>query len=200
MSFEDMLNSTIFIEGGNGKKIGPFRAVLSKNRIVLFRNDVQIYPGDKVYCKRSNGIEETYTVIDPGFYEKDGNIPAAYQMTVKRTEIVGDKQPITITNNINMNGDRNNVYAQSIDNSVNISHRETLQTYIDQLQEQIANLDNKKYDKAEVQELVEAIRENALSDKPSWKIIGTLAKGLPHIDGILSILEKIKSLLGFGVS
>ena len=200
MSFEDMFNSTIFIEGRNGKKIGPFSAVISRNKIVLFRNDVQIYPGDKVYCKRSNGIEETYTVIDPGFYEKDGNIPAAYQMTVKRDGLIEDKKSISITNNIHMNGNRNKVYAQSIDNSVNISHRKTLQTYIDQLQEQIANLDNKKFDKAEVQELIDAIRENALSDKPSWKIISTLAKGLPHIDCILSILEKIKSLLDFGAS
>lgn len=199
MSFDDMVKDTIFIEGRGGKRTGPFKAAVTGGRIVLFRNDVKIFAGDKVYCEKSNGIEEAYTVIDPVFHEKHGDIPAAYQLKVKKDGIIEDKNPISITNNINVNGDRNKVYAQSIDNSINLSHRETLQTYIDQLQEQIANLDNKKYNKDEVQELVDAIRENALSDKPSWKIIGTLAKGLPHIDCILSILEKIKSILDFGV-
>ncbi|MDH3974611.1 MAG: nucleotide-binding protein [Deltaproteobacteria bacterium] len=85
--FKRMTNDTICILKQNGDIVENVKASVQKNKIFIFRSDVLIEIGDHVRRKMSNGSEETFRVIDPGFYEKVGNIDAHYQMDVQNVGI-----------------------------------------------------------------------------------------------------------------
>ena len=74
MSFSDMLNDNVTLLKRNGDRLDGIKASVQSEKIFINRSDVLIETGDLIQRKMSNGGEETYEVIDPGFHEGFGGI------------------------------------------------------------------------------------------------------------------------------
>jgi len=84
MSLSSFMKDTVSLLKKNGEKIDGIKASVQKRKIFIDRSDVLIETGDLIQRKMSNGGEETYEVIHPGFYERHGGIGAHYQMDVRK--------------------------------------------------------------------------------------------------------------------
>jgi predicted nucleotide-binding protein len=91
MPFKDMLNDRVRVMRSSGEEHADIPASVQKNKIFIQQSDILIEAGDFVERKMSNGGIELYEVIDPGFHEGLGSIPAGYQMIVKKSD--GKKEP-----------------------------------------------------------------------------------------------------------
>ncbi len=83
------MKDTVSLIKKNGEKTDGIRANVQKRKIFInlsdfFRPNILIETGDLILRKMSNGGEETYEVIDPGFNESSRNTQAGYQMEVKK--------------------------------------------------------------------------------------------------------------------
>ncbi|WP_372932229.1 TIR domain-containing protein [Shewanella putrefaciens] len=85
MPFNDLLNDRVSVIRANGEQFSDISASVQKNKIFIQRSDILIEAGDIVERKMSNGGMEHYEVLDPGFREGLGSIPAGYQMSVKQS-------------------------------------------------------------------------------------------------------------------
>ena len=86
MPFKDMLNDRVRVMHSSGEEHADISASVQKNKIFIQQSDILIEAGDFIERKMSNGGIELYEIIDPGFHEALGSIPAGYQMVVKKSE------------------------------------------------------------------------------------------------------------------
>ena len=96
MPFKDMLNDRVRVMHSTGEEHNNIPASVQKNKVFIQQSDILIEAGDFIERKMSNGGVELYEVIDPGFHEGLGSIPAGYQMVVKKSD--GKKESQIITN------------------------------------------------------------------------------------------------------
>ena len=187
MSFNDLLTDTVSILKKNGNRKEGISASVQKNKIFIFGSQYLIETGDLIFRKMSNGGEETYEVIDPGFCERVGGIEAHYQMDVKKLGLPeAEKAVKTIT--ININGNNARINQNSIDNSTNIVNvNPDVLAHIDSLRSEINRLNLSLEQKKSAEEIIEAIKNQFESGKPSKSVVQTLLSGLPHISSIASI-------------
>ena len=82
MPFDDLMNDIVKVLKQDGVIISDIKSSVQKDKIFIQRSDILIETGDLIQRSMSNGAEETYKVIDPGFHEKFHGIPAGYQMDV----------------------------------------------------------------------------------------------------------------------
>ncbi len=94
MPFKDLLTDTISLLKNNGERVDNIQSSVQTNKIFIDRSDILIEPGDLIQRNMSNGGEETFQVIDPGFHEEFHRIPAGYQMRVKKLGLPEAKKAI----------------------------------------------------------------------------------------------------------
>jgi hypothetical protein len=100
----------------DGGRFADLPASVQSKKAFINRSDPLIEPGDLLIRKMSNGAEETFRVIDPGFHESFHGIPAGYQMTVEKFGLPEAKKAIqSITYNVT--GKNARINHQSVDNS-----------------------------------------------------------------------------------
>ena len=191
MPFQNLMNDKIDILKKDGTKIAGLKASVQRNRIFMNAGKILIESGDLIQRHMSNGAEETYRVVDPGFYEGLGGIPANYQMTVGKLGVPEAKQALqSITYNISGNNAR--VNQNSIDNSTNIVKVDA------QLDEQIAAL-RKAIDKLQLpdeqrtssHEIIDSVEEQFKSGAPKKSVITALLNALPQIASVAEIVATI---------
>ncbi len=108
MSFNLLLTDTVTLVKKNGDTYSGIKASVQKGKIFIERSDIFIETGDLIQRKMSNGGQETYEVIDPGFHEKFYAIPAGYEMDVKKLGLPEAKEAIqSTTYNVNGSNARN---------------------------------------------------------------------------------------------
>lgn len=69
----------------SGERVPDIPASVQRNKVFVNDASFVIEPGDLLERVASNGLRETYEVIDPGFYENFHGIEAHYQITVRRS-------------------------------------------------------------------------------------------------------------------
>jgi len=117
--FSALMNDTIAVLKQNGQSIEKVKASVQKNKIFIDRSDFIVDSGDLIQRKMSNGAEETYQVIDPGFHESFHGISAHYQMEVRKLGIPeANKAVQSITYNVT--GPNARINQNSVDNSANV--------------------------------------------------------------------------------
>jgi len=195
MPFDDLMTDTVKVLSQSGEIVENVKASVQKNKIFILRSDILIKNRDLVQRTMSNGAEETYEVIDPGFHEKFHDIPAGYQMDVKKLGIPEAKSAVQhITYNIS--GTNNRVNQNSTDNSVNIVNiNPELQEHIEALRNEIKKLNIPEDEAATSYEVIDAVESQLTSEKPSKTVVKTLLASLPHAGSIASIGSFIVSLL-----
>jgi hypothetical protein len=194
MPFSEFMNDTVSLVKKDGTKINGLKASVQRNKIFMNAGKLLIEPEDLIQRIMSNGGEEMYRVIDPGFYEAFHGIPANYQMTVHKLGIPEAKQAIhSVTYNITGNNARIN--QSSIDNSTNIIQIDTAtQKYFDELREEIANNISIE-DRPNALDIVDTIEEQLKSASPKKAVVSALLNSLPAVGNIATIVSTIVSLL-----
>lgn len=195
MSFDDLLTDTVVLLKKNGESIEGIKASVQKQKIFIQRSDVIIESGDLIQRKMSNGAEETYKVIDPGFHERFHGIPAGYQMDVKKLGLPeAEKAVQNITYHIS--GPNARINQNSTDNSINIAYsNQELREHIQALRDEILRLKLAPKEQAEALEIVEAVESQTNKESPSKAVVKTLLSGLPYAGSIASIGSFIVNLL-----
>jgi len=190
------MTDTVNVLKQNGEVISDVNSSVQKDKIFIQRSDILIATGDLIQRAMSNGAEETYKVIDPGFHEKFHSIPAGYQMDVIKLGLPEAKSAVQhITYNIS--GTNNRINQNSTDNSINVvNSNPELQDHIIALRNEIDRLSLPKEEELASYEVIDAVEAQVKSDKPSKAVVKMLLNGLPNAGSIASIGSFIISLLG----
>ncbi|MFS7219946.1 hypothetical protein AB6859_23900 [Rahnella inusitata] len=204
MVFSQMMRDTLTLIKQDGSRQEGIKGSVQKNRIYIHNGDISIEEGDEIIRAMPGGKNEEYIVIEPGFYQGLGSIPAGYQMDVKRKSSFSNSteknQPQSVTNTYNLFGNNSRVNHQSTDNSYNYtgsteSVKEILQL-IEAAREQIKST---AVDKSEVQtanQSLEIIESQIKTSEPSKPIIKTLLNALPDVvkavPAVVSLIESFQ--------
>ena len=195
MTFSDMLNDNVTLLKKNGDRVEGIKASVQSKKIFINRSYILIETGDLIQRKMSNGGEETYEVIDPGFHESFGSIEAHYQVTHRKLGLPEAKAAVqSITYHIS--GPNARVNNHSTDNSVNtVNINPDVAEHISMLRHEVKRLlpDNEQQSALEV---VDAIEGQFESSSPSKVVVKTLLGALPSAGGIASIGSFLLSALG----
>ena len=81
MVFDRLFTDTVTLIKQDGTTAEGIKAIVQSKKIFIHGHVLLIESGDFVQRKMSNGGEETYEVIDPGFHEKLHTIPAGIKWT-----------------------------------------------------------------------------------------------------------------------
>ena len=181
-----------------GETIDEIGASVQKNKIFVTRNDILIETGDLLQRRMSNGGEETYEVIDPGFYEGFGSIAANYQITVKKLGLPEAKEAVqNITYNISGNNAR--VNHGSVDNSVNVvAIQNDLTEQLSALRAAVEKLNVPDLEKQDAHDVVDAVEAQVATGNPKRGVIKALLDALPHVTSITTIVSTILEMIKSG--
>jgi hypothetical protein len=195
MSLPGLMNDTVALLKKDGTKVTDLKASVQRNKICISAGKLLIEPEDLIQRTMSNGGEETYRVIDPGFYEAFHGIPANYQMVVQKLGIPEARQAVqSITYNITGNNAR--VNQNSVDNSTNVVQIDSavLQN-LEALRAEIARLQISEAERTAAVEVIDTVEEQFKSGQPKKSVVSALLSALPHVANVSSIVSCIVSLL-----
>ena len=196
MPFSNLLKDNVSLLKKNGDVLDGIKANVQAKKIFINRSDILIETGDLIQRKMSNGGEETYEVIDPGFHEGIGGIKAYYQITHRKLGLPEAKQAVkTITYNIS--GTNARINNNSIDNSTNVVNiNSDVAEHLSMLRQEIQQIVDSSEVRKDALEIVDAIESQFDSASPSKAVVNTLIKSLPNIGSIAAIGSFLLSCLG----
>ena len=199
MPFADMMNDSVELLKPDGTKKTGLKASVQKKKVFMSARGVVVEPQDLIIRKMSNGAEETYRVIDPGFHEDFHGIQAHYQMEVHKLGLPEAKSAIqSITYNITGNNAR--VNQDSTDNSTNVVQIDARATqYIEALRREINDSNLSVSEKADAHEVIDEVDIAFRSGKPKRSVVSALLRALPHVANVASIVSAIAGLASGGV-
>ncbi|HJV88286.1 MAG TPA: hypothetical protein VJ698_22645 [Noviherbaspirillum sp.] len=198
MPFADLMNDTIDLLKCDGTKKTGLKASVQRSKVFMDANDILVEPQDLIIRRMSNGAEETYRVIDPGFHEAFHGIKAHYQMEVHKLGLPEARSAVqSITYNITGNNARIN--QNSIDNSTNTIQIDARAIqYVEALRKEIDQSSLSSPEKAEAHEIIDEVDSAFRSGNPKKSVVTVLLRALPHVSNIASITSAIASLIGGG--
>lgn len=178
----------------DGTKKEGLKASVQTTQLFLDSGDFLVETGDFFIRHMSNGGQETYEVLDPGFHEAFHGIKPHYQMMVRKLGIPeASRAAQSITFNINGNNAR--VNQNSIDNSSNTGNVDARAvTYINELKSAISAAPISESEKISAIEAAEGIQEQFESGKPKKSIVTALLNSLPHVESVTAIAATISGL------
>lgn len=195
MSFAELMNDTVDLLKSDGTNKTGLKASVQRSKIFMDANDVMIEPEDLIIRRMSNGAEETYRVIDPGFHEDFHEIKAHYQMEVHKLGLPEAKSAVqSITYNIT--GSNTRINQSSIDNSINIVQLDAQAIqYVEALRKEINDSNLSAIEKAEATDVIDEIDSAFSSGNPKKSVVTALLKALPHTANIVSIVTSLVALV-----
>jgi len=191
MGITALMRDKVSIQKKNGQLLSGIAAAVTGDTIVTQGADVLIEPGDLVLRKMSNGGEETFEVIDPGFHEGLDSIPPGYVMRVRKLGLPEAKAAMqNITYNVT--GPNARVNHHSVDNSSNtVNYNSEAAELIAALRVEIGRLALPEAEKAGALDVVDAIESQVTSGTPSKAVMKALLDGLPHAASIVTIAQAL---------
>lgn len=195
MPFANLMSDTVDILKNDGTKVSGLKASVQRNKIFMAADKLLVQPNDLVIRRMSNGAEETYRVIDPGFREAFHGITAHYQMEVQKLGLPEAKSTVqSITYNVTGNNARIN--QNSVDNSTNVVQIDARATqHVEALRRELEQMQLPEPEKLAALEIVDEVEEAFRSGRPKKSIVSALLKSLPHVANIASIVAVLHSLL-----
>jgi hypothetical protein len=196
MPFADMMNDTIELLKTDGTKKTGLKASVQKSKILMEANGILVEPQDLIIRKMSTGGEETYRVIDPGFYEDIGGINAHYQMEDHKLGLPEAKTAVQ-NNTYNITGNNARVNQNSVDNSSNVVQIDARAIhYVEALRKEIDGLNLSVSEKVEANEIIDDVESAFRSGNPKRSVVTALLKALPQAANVASIVSALASLAG----
>ena len=195
MPFSDLETDRISIVKLDGQRFDGLKASVPGNKIFMTGSTPLIEPGDMITCARSNGSEESFRVLDPGFHERFHGIPAGYQMSVQKLGVLPRPGGAGSTT-YNLHGANSRVNVRSVDNSTNVAGVDpALQAALHRLVAAIEGAGLTAEGQRDAFEIVEGVAAQCESAKPSRAVVGALLKGLPAVAEIAKAGEAVLSFI-----
>jgi hypothetical protein len=198
MSLSFLQKDVVVLLKKDGTRIADIRASVQRNKIFIDAGNLRIEPEDLILRTTSNGLEETYRVIDPCFSESIHGIPSKYEIEVQKLGIPEAKQAVqSITYNITGNNARIN--QNSFDNSKNVvkidsiaqnNQGMTKDDFLQLLQTFKQNLSNSGLPEDMVEETtndIEAVEKQLQKPEPNKSIV---SRKMESINGLLEDTNK----------
>lgn len=195
MSLISMMRDSVDLLKRDGRKFTNLRASVQSDRIFMEARDAHVEPGDLIVRHMSIGAEETFEVTDPGFYERHRNIPARYEMHVRRLDALEAKDAVQHVT-FNITGPNARVNQNSIDNSTNATYIDTQAVeLVNGLRQTIEALALSEQERISALEIVDAVQQQIESGKPNKTVVSALVSALPAVASITSIASSIVGIL-----
>ena len=195
MQFAELRNDTIDLICKDGTTHAGLKASVQKTKIFLEAGTLLVQTGDLIVRRMSNGGEETFRVIDPGYREPFLKMKASYQMEVEKLGLPEARSAVqNVTYNIS--GPNARVNQGSVDNSTNIMQVENRAiAHLAELRGEIENAQLAVAEKSAALEVIDEVDEAFKSGKPKKSIVSALLSSLPHVANVSTIVAAINSLL-----
>ena len=196
MALSRLLTDTVTLIKQDGTTVEGIKALVQSRKIYIQGHKPLIESGDLIQRKMSNGAEENYEVVDPGFYEKGQTIPAGYEMDVRKMGVPEARSTIhSVTYNVSGNNARIN--QNSVDQSVNVVQLSShIAENLEALRQEISCLIEEESRRLEALKAVDAIEHQFKSGSPKQAVVRSLVQGLPAAGSIASIGSLLLSCLG----
>lgn len=178
--FSDLMTDRVTIEKSSGERFENQPASVQGNRIFMDYENILIEPGDRLTRKMSNGAQETFEVIDPGFHEEFHGIAAGYQMEVRKLGIRDRSAPAPVVN-YNVSGSNARINIHSVDNSVNTVNISTSTQILNEMRREIESAVLDPQQRESAFEVLNAIEHQCDGGKPSHPVLNALLQGLPQM-------------------
>ena len=194
MGFDTLLTDTVSVLKQDGERFEGIKAAVDSDKISIMRSDILIETGDLVSRKMSNGAEETFRVLDPGFHEKFHSIPAGYQMRVVKLGVPEAAKAIqNITYNIT--GHNARINQNSVDNSTNVvSVNPDVVELLVALRNEISRMELSPEQMRAASELLDTAEAQIQGGKPSKPVLSAVLKALPHAANVTAIVSSLLSM------
>jgi hypothetical protein len=118
--FEDLFTDIVTIRTKDGKTYSDVPASVQEGKVFTERTDIPIQPGDEVVRRTPAGIDEVFVVQDPGLHGGFEDIPATYQMRVRRADALASSTGHGTVNHYNLTGANARFNINSVDSSTNV--------------------------------------------------------------------------------
>jgi hypothetical protein len=115
-----MMDDRVALVKQDGTRHEDIPANVQPKKIFIDDASVPVEEGDRISRTLPNGLVESYLVLDRGFYEKFGGIPAHYQIEVRKESRPPDPSRAGATVIYNLHGANSRVNVHSIDSSTNV--------------------------------------------------------------------------------
>ena len=194
MGFDTLLSDTVSVLEQDGQRFEGIKAAVDSDKISIMRSDIPIETGDLVSRKMSNGAEETFRVLDPGFHEKFHSIPAGYQMRVVK---LGVPEAAKAMQNItyNITGHNARINQNSVDNSTNVvSVNPDVVELLAALRSEISRMDLSPEQMRSASELLDTAEAQIQGGEPSKPVLSAVLKALPHAANVAAIVSSLLSM------
>ncbi|OAB32705.1 hypothetical protein PMSD_17195 [Paenibacillus macquariensis subsp. defensor] len=186
-----IMRDTVTLIKANGEKFENIRAGVQRDKIFIEDVKLPIEEGDKIIRLLSNGLSESYLILDRGFYDRTLGMPAHYQMKVKKESAIDLEKSSSMHFNIGTVygsniGTQGSAYVENVFNFERVDQmieekggeeKEELRKMIDEIRELFE--DSEKVKKGSLSKF------SGLMEKHSW-ISGAIAQlGLGFLTGSL---------------
>jgi len=194
--FSELLTDRISVVTSDGKRHDDIPAVVNSKEISIMQKTPLIESGNFIFRTMSNGGEEAFKVIDPGFHEEFYDIPAGYNMKVEKQNLVEARSAIKSLQ-FHVSGNNARINYQSTDNSINIvNENPALVEHLKALREAIDALSLTADEKDDAVAIIDSVEAQFLSGKPNKSVLKALLSGLPALasatQSITAIIEIAK--------
>ena len=71
-TFDELASDEICVSKADGRRLGPYKAVVAKKMIVCLDKTADFDPGDRASRTLPNGKEDVYYVVDATFHDGSG--------------------------------------------------------------------------------------------------------------------------------
>ena len=150
MPFEHLMNDKVFVLKADGRRLGPFQSVLSKDKCTIQDKRLDVDPGDTLVRPLPNGKEESFLILRADFREDFHSIPGGYDLVLQKTQqIVQDNS--RVVNNVNISNSSGIQIGNHNFQSVQIALNQLLQA----IESSNSSQEEKEGAKSKLRELLE---------------------------------------------
>lgn len=198
MPFDKLMRDTIAVVKRNGgARFEGIKAAVRSDEISILQSEPFIEPNDLILRSMSNGGEETFLVLDPGFHEGLGRIPAGYRAKVRKMGLPEAQSAVqSITYNVSGNNARINNH--SVDNSTNLVQDNSAEVarLLSELRTAMNAAPLQPADRAEALEIIDGVDSQFCSERPKRSVIRAMLNALPDVATVATTIGALVSLAG----
>ena len=100
MSISDLMGDEIYIQFPDGKQVGPVKAVVQRNQVIINDENLVIEEGGKILRPLPNGMSEAYTILEVIFHKDPFGGDLSHYEIITRKDLSLVQTPSNTTINI----------------------------------------------------------------------------------------------------
>lgn len=196
MRLENLMRDTVtVIKRNGGGRFEGIKASVQSEQISILQSEPFIESSDLIVRTMSNGGEETFEVLDPGFHEGLGPIPAGYRAKVRKLGVPEAKsaaQSVTY----HVSGSNARINNHSVDNSINVVQdaNADVARLLAELRSAIDTSSIPPGERGDALEIIDGVEEQFAGANPKRSIVRAMLNALPDVATFATAVSTLISL------